>query len=157
MMEHLPHYFDHIKENPNSLIARIYGVFQVEMEGVLPVNLLLMANTIQKVQESSKIIKVYDLKGSYNHRLVLKGENQTMKDRNLLTCKAKREFTKRPGLLHYSDTNIKHLNKTIDKDVRLFLQKLGLLDYSLLLAVEKLDRKDENLGNLRKNYANATE
>jgi len=47
-MEHLPHYFEHIKENPSSLIARIYGVFQVEMEGVLPVNLLLMANTIQK-------------------------------------------------------------------------------------------------------------
>ena len=46
MMENLPKYFEHIFKNPNSLIARIYGVFQVEMEGIVPVNLLLMANTI---------------------------------------------------------------------------------------------------------------
>jgi len=46
MMENLPEYFEHLKENPDSLIARIYGVFQVSMEGIVPVNLLLMANTI---------------------------------------------------------------------------------------------------------------
>lgn len=46
MIEKLRDYFNHIKANPESLIARIYGVFQVEMEGILPVNLLLMANTI---------------------------------------------------------------------------------------------------------------
>jgi len=27
MMENLPLYFDHINDNPQSLIARIYGVF----------------------------------------------------------------------------------------------------------------------------------
>jgi len=47
MMENLESYYNHILENPKSLIARIYGVFQVEMEGITPVNLLLMANTIQ--------------------------------------------------------------------------------------------------------------
>ena len=27
MMENLPEYFDHIKSYPDSLIARIYGIF----------------------------------------------------------------------------------------------------------------------------------
>ena len=45
-MLNLPEYFLHIQRNPNSLIARIYGVFQVQMEGIRPVNLLLMGNTI---------------------------------------------------------------------------------------------------------------
>ena len=45
-MENLPDYFQHMQDNPSSLISRIYGVFQVEMEGIVPVNLLLQANTI---------------------------------------------------------------------------------------------------------------
>ena len=45
-MENLPVYFDYIKSNPKSLVARIYGVFQVEMEGIVPVNLYMMQNTI---------------------------------------------------------------------------------------------------------------
>lgn len=43
----LPDYFEHLKTNPSSLIARIYGVFKVKMEDIYPVNLLLMANTIR--------------------------------------------------------------------------------------------------------------
>jgi hypothetical protein len=46
-LEALPDYFEHIKLYPNSLIARIYGVFKVKMEDIVPVNLLLMSNTIQ--------------------------------------------------------------------------------------------------------------
>jgi len=45
------------------------------MEGIVPVNLLLMANTIQKVQSQSVISKVYDLKGSFINRMVHRGEN----------------------------------------------------------------------------------
>jgi len=46
-LEALPDYFAHLRDNPNSLIARIYGVFKVKMEDIVPVNLLLMANTIR--------------------------------------------------------------------------------------------------------------
>ena len=87
ILSFLPAYRKHMHEYPNSLIARIYGVFQVEMEGLVPVNLQLMANTIQNVEPLNKIIKVYDLKGSWRNRIVHLGENQTMKDRNLLSCK----------------------------------------------------------------------
>lgn len=46
-LQSLPQYFEHIKNNPDSIIARIYGVFKVQMEDIVPVNLLLMANTIK--------------------------------------------------------------------------------------------------------------
>lgn len=70
MMENLPIYFEYIRANKSSLIARIYGVFQVEMEGIVPVNLLLMANTIQNYDQINTIKKVYDLKGSLINRMV---------------------------------------------------------------------------------------
>lgn len=41
----LPDYVQHIRQNPNSLIARIYGVFTVMMEYLVPVHLLLMSNS----------------------------------------------------------------------------------------------------------------
>jgi hypothetical protein len=40
-------YHTHLMRNPNSLLARIYGVFTVKMEDIVPVNLILMANTNQ--------------------------------------------------------------------------------------------------------------
>lgn len=43
--EALPDYVKHVLKNPGSLIARIYGVFTVTMEDLVPVHLLLMANS----------------------------------------------------------------------------------------------------------------
>ena len=54
--------------NKNSLLARIYGVFQVDMEGQDPIYLLLMGNT--KKIDSNYICKMYDLKGSLVSRVV---------------------------------------------------------------------------------------
>lgn len=53
-LEALPAYCEHLTANPDSLVARIYGVFKVKMEDLVPVNLLLMANTI-RVKSSSCI------------------------------------------------------------------------------------------------------
>ena len=41
----LPDYYNHLKKYPDSLIARIYGVFTVMMEELVPVHILLMANS----------------------------------------------------------------------------------------------------------------
>ena len=54
------------------------------MEGIFPVNLLLMTSTIQIFDPKSSLSNIYDLKGSWRNRIVAKGENQTKKDRNLL-------------------------------------------------------------------------
>jgi len=98
---------------------------------------------VETSKRKSKIQKIYDLKGSWNNRLVHLGENQTMKDRNLLSCKNARERENKPGLLQFDyKEDIKYIKQIIKSDAR-FLQKLGLLDYSLLLAVEKFKNKEE--------------
>ena len=67
-MKFFKYYFEHVNEFPNSLIARIYGVYQIEIEGMVPVYLLLMGNS--KKIDNSYIQKIYDLKGSLIKRIV---------------------------------------------------------------------------------------
>lgn len=84
-------YFAHVSTHPNSLLARIYGIYTVEMEEVAPVHLILMGNT--KKSNDKNIVNVFDLKGSFINREV-KGKNlkptATLKDINLIEiCKQK--------------------------------------------------------------------
>lgn len=66
------------------MIARIYGIFTVRMENIVPVHLLLMANSAPVV---GPLEFCYDLKGSIINRVVKKSEitkGGTLKDENLL-------------------------------------------------------------------------
>ena len=63
----LPEYFTHLMQNPDSLLARIYGIFTVVMEDLTPVHILLMSNAAQTGKE---IMHVFDLKGSIINREV---------------------------------------------------------------------------------------
>jgi len=63
----LPLYFDHLRKYPNSMLARIYGIFTVQMEELVPVHILLMSNA---AQAGSLIENVFDLKGSVINREV---------------------------------------------------------------------------------------
>jgi len=67
----LPTYLFHLKKYPRSLIARIYGIFTVRMENIVPVHLLLMANSSQV---SGPVEFSFDLKGSMINRIVKKSE-----------------------------------------------------------------------------------
>ena len=82
-------YFMGVSQNPNSLLARIYGIYTVKMEEVEPVHLILMGNS--KQSNDKNIVHIFDLKGSFIHREV-KGTSlkptSTLKDINLLNaCK----------------------------------------------------------------------
>ena len=59
----MPLLYKHFKENPKSLLARIYGVYNVSMKGQASVNLILMGNTL-KFKSKDDIFRIYDLKGS---------------------------------------------------------------------------------------------
>jgi len=133
----LPDYFEHLKQNPNSLIARIYGVFTVKMEDIVPVHLLLMANTI-RCKSGNSIMNVFDLKGSMVNRevkITSKTKNtSTLKDLNLQMIKRKNQ-TIGNDFIKFSKADIVHLNQQIEKDICM-LMKYNLMDYSLLFAVE---------------------
>ena len=84
-------YFYNVSRHPDSLLARIYGIYSVEMEGMAAVHLILMGNT--KKCDDKNIEYVYDLKGSFVNRHV-PGNNlkntATLKDLNLLShCQEK--------------------------------------------------------------------
>ena len=91
-MKALPDYFHHVQKNPDSIIARIYGVFKVKMEDINPVHLLLMANTI-RTKNFPDIMNIFDLKGSIVNRFVPPSKKlkntSTLKDVNLQKIKKK--------------------------------------------------------------------
>jgi len=74
------------------------------MKGVVPVNFILMANTI-KTSTPENILKVFDLKGSTIDRNVQKNaeQKQTMKDMNLINCKKNRLRANMKGILQFKD------------------------------------------------------
>lgn len=80
-------YFNHLKENPESMLARIYGVYTVRSFGIQPVNIMLMAHTL-KIKDPEMVQAVFDLKGSYVNRNVpvnkYTSKHRTLKDTNLL-------------------------------------------------------------------------
>ena len=75
----------HHKENPTSLLAKIFGVFQVRCSKMGDVNLILMENTMRVVNDDY-LKYVFDLKGSSVARFVQgKTKNTTtLKDVNFL-------------------------------------------------------------------------
>ena len=59
----LPDYELHFKENPDSIISRMYGVYTIRMEKIATVHLMLMSNTL-KFRNGDAIERIFDLKGS---------------------------------------------------------------------------------------------
>ena len=82
----LPDLYDHFKLNPNSLLARVYGVYTIKMQNYKPVNLFLMGNCLHFAGKLN-IKRIYDLKGSRVNRYVKTKQpltTTTLKDMNFL-------------------------------------------------------------------------
>ena len=132
----LPTMSTHYKNNPDSLIAKIFGAFTVKTDSFSEVHLVLMENCLQlKNPDGDSLKYVFDLKGSMVGRKT-KGKitpSTTLKDINfLMATKANPRFI---GLSHSDKNKILQI-LWADLD---FLARLNLMDYSLLLGIEKLD------------------
>lgn len=125
----LPMYLKYLYKNPLSLLARIYGIFTVNMEDIVPVHILLMSNA---AQAGKHIDYVFDLKGSMINRVV-KGEELTpgctLKDLNILDMKKDNIF------LTFQHRDITTIVNQVFDDLRV-MSKENLMDYSFLLIVE---------------------
>lgn len=58
----LEKYYNHLYKNPNSLLARFYGVFKVKIKYMQPISVIVMDNLMGEHVE--ELTKIYDLKGS---------------------------------------------------------------------------------------------
>jgi 1-phosphatidylinositol-4-phosphate 5-kinase len=63
----LEKYYTYLKSNPNSLMARFYGIFTVKIKFMKPINIIIMDNFVGKHEEY--MTRMYDLKGSTFQRI----------------------------------------------------------------------------------------
>ena len=131
MLKILPSYIEHHRKNPNSLIAKIFGIFTIKKAGMYNQHVMLMENCLQLKNKSMQMM-MYDLKGSMFGRYT-KGEKTPKTMRKDVDFLADKKVNR--DLLSFSPLN-QGLLGIVRRDVK-YLQLKGLLDYSLLLSVEK--------------------
>jgi len=125
-------YSHHICKYPNSLLARIYGVFTIEKDDMVPVHLILMGNTMK----TKYLKRVFDLKGSLVNREVKFKPGQqpkpssTLKDKNLLNYRRAAD-----KFLNFNSRDQADIVRQMKRDSD-FLMRKNIMDYSVLLAVE---------------------
>ena len=62
-------YFERVQNYQASLLARIYGIYSVQVEDQRPVRLIVMENVIRNADPTT-VLGIFDLKGSSVDRIV---------------------------------------------------------------------------------------
>jgi len=133
----LPGYFEHVNANHNTLLPRFFGLHRVKPHKGRQVRFVVMGNVFQT---KKKIHERYDLKGSTFGRqaspLELQSETVTLKDL---------DFKQRRGRIQLGTVRRQAFVEQIRKDCKL-LEKLNIMDYSLLVGIHYEDREDNAFG-----------
>jgi 1-phosphatidylinositol-4-phosphate 5-kinase len=125
-------YYAHIEQNPNTLVSQFYGLHRVKIPYGRKIHFVVMNNLFPPHRD---IHETFDLKGStigreYKEEDLAKNPRATLKDLNWLRRKYHLEF----------DPNRKDaFIEQVHRDVKL-LQKLKIMDYSLLVGIHDLNR-----------------
>jgi len=134
----LKDYYNHVQENPNTLLSQLYGLHRVKIPYGRKIHFVVMNNLFPPHRD---IHRTFDLKGSTVGR-DFKEENleanprATLKDLNWL---------RRDQHMEFGPTKKKMFIEQMQKDVKL-LQRLHIMDYSLLIGIHDLEKgNEENL------------
>ncbi|KAL2134341.1 hypothetical protein VTI74DRAFT_396 [Chaetomium olivicolor] len=134
----LKDYYQHVKDNPNTLLSQFYGLHRVKMPYGRKIHFVVMNNLFPPHRD---IHQTFDLKGStvgrdYKEDDLENNPRATLKDLNWLRRKRHLELGIQKKQLFLEQ---------LHKDVRL-LQRLQIMDYSLLVGIHDLQRgNEENL------------
>ena len=129
----LQQYIEHIEKNPNSLLCRLYGMYNIILGQGEEILIIVMRNVIGDFKEN--VIVNFDLKGSTYKRKAnfnMSDNNNVMKDLDF------KEFEK---TIMLSLSSIKKLRDITSKDSK-FLCKSELMDYSLFLVKLTLTKQE---------------
>ena len=125
-------YYEHVKNNPHSLISRFYGLHRVKLPHGRKIHFVIMNNLFPAHKD---VHETYDLKGStvgreypeekaaVNPRAVLKDLNWINRGKTLELGPEKRAL----------------LTEQLRRDSEL-LKELGVMDYSLLVGIHNMQR-----------------
>jgi 1-phosphatidylinositol-4-phosphate 5-kinase len=131
----LREYYDHVVQYPNTLISQFYGLHRVKIPYGRKIHFVVMNNLFPPHRD---IHQMFDLKGSTIGRDFKEADLEhnpraTLKDLNWLRRNLHLEF----------DAKVKQLFvDQMRRDVAL-LQKLKIMDYSLLVGVHDLEKGNE--------------
>jgi 1-phosphatidylinositol-4-phosphate 5-kinase len=134
----LKDYYNHVQENPNTLLSQFYGLHRVKIPYGRKIHFVVMNNLFPPHRD---IHRTFDLKGStigrdFKEEELEKNPRATLKDLNWL---------RRNLHLEFGPTKKQMFIEQMQKDVKL-LQKLHIMDYSLLIGIHDLEKgNEENL------------
>lgn len=134
----LKDYYQHVSDNPNTLLSQFYGLHRVKMPYGKKIHFVVMNNLFPPHRD---IHSTFDLKGStigrdYQEEELEGNPRATLKDLNWLRRQRHLELGMQKKRLFLEQ---------LQKDVVL-LKRLHIMDYSLLIGIHDLSRgNDENL------------
>ena len=134
----LKDYYQHVLNNPNTLLSQFYGLHRVKMPWGKKIHFVVMNNLFPPHRD---IHMTFDLKGStigrdYLEEDIENNPRATLKDLN---------WMRRKRTLELGIQKKRLFLEQLQRDVRL-LQRLEIMDYSLLIGIHDRQRgNDENL------------
>ncbi|KAL1650088.1 Phosphatidylinositol-4-phosphate 5-kinase [Didymella pomorum] len=134
----LKDYYNHVQENPNTLLSQFYGLHRVKIPYGRKIHFVVMNNLFPPHRD---IHRTFDLKGStigrdFREEDLEKNPRATLKDLNWL---------RRDLHLELGPTKKNAFIEQMRKDVKL-MQKLHIMDYSMLIGIHDLEKgNEENL------------
>lgn len=120
-------------ENPNTLLSKYYGVYQIKVGNMADINCFIMDNLLGS--DFINIERIYDLKGSTKGRIVELSEEEQKNGTGLRVLKDQNYLNNKEKLL-VPKIKREDLMMTIERDAR-FLSNNNLMDYSLLFIKAK--------------------
>nr|ODN87070.1 1-phosphatidylinositol-4-phosphate 5-kinase [Cryptococcus depauperatus CBS 7841] len=136
----LKDYHIHVKENPQTLLSRFYGLHRVKLPRGPKIHFVIMNNLFPPHRD---IHETYDLKGSafgreYPEDQARKKPRAVLKDKNWVNRRRSLELGPEKRAL---------LAEQLKRDTE-FLKRMRVMDYSLLVGIHNMERG--NRDNLRK-------
>ncbi|KAI4922343.1 hypothetical protein J4E90_000772 [Alternaria incomplexa] len=134
----LKDYYNHVQENPNTLLSQFYGLHRVKIPYGRKIHFVVMNNLFPPHRD---IHSTFDLKGStigrdFKEENLATNPRATLKDLNWL---------RRNQHLELGPSKKKMFIEQMQRDVKL-LQRLHIMDYSLLIGIHDLEKgNEENL------------
>ncbi|OBZ83137.1 Phosphatidylinositol 4-phosphate 5-kinase its3 [Choanephora cucurbitarum] len=132
MRKILKDYYEHVSNNPNTLLCRFYGLHRIKLPRGRKIHFVVMGNVLPPNKD---IHQTYDLKGSLYGRLTSDQEIE----KNPRTVRKDQNWIKDSRQLQFGDIKQELFLKQLERDVDL-LKRLRIMDYSLLIGIHDLRR-----------------
>ncbi|KAJ2355230.1 Phosphatidylinositol-4-phosphate 5-kinase, partial [Coemansia sp. RSA 2610] len=131
MRQILPQYYEFVRDNPHTLLSRIYGLHRIKLPHGRKVHFIVMSNILPPNKD---IHAQFDLKGSMQGREL--SAELASKPR---ACMKDQNWVKMRQRLHLGPTKCCAFVKQLIKDVTLLI-RLNIMDYSLLVGIHDLNQ-----------------